>query len=646
MRPTPRIFTLALSAASLLALGLTLVEASASAAGTLPTSVNEVVSSNGSLTGPYCPSFAGVSPAPTAYADLQSAVNAATTGQTIYVCPGVYDLSNTADYSANEEVDITTALTIDGYNWDVAPPTTVDPTNPSDVATQSILEKGQGILVQHADVTNNAVGITNGIANGIDVQSLVTDGADVGESNVTVSNNLFGDIGGALPLQNGDVHFGLGMDAAPGATGDAQESDITVLDTNDVVQDNVFVNDAGYENNAVQVSDTSGALVTDNTVNLPTNDSNGVDDGAFSAMWFTGFDQGLTVSDNTLNGGGIDSDTQTVDTSDPKSGIKVVDDDANQAYGTGCQNQNITGNTINGFVYGITMSSLDYTPNLTCSAGPSDFEVSGNTISNSRLYGIYVYGVTNSTVTGNDATISGNHVSNTDTEGYATDGYVSGDYDFYDAAGTGTTNTWTNNVGNGFADPSTITTTTTTTTTSTTTTTVPPTTTTTVPPTTTTTTTTVPPTTTTTTTTVPPTTTTTAPAGGGGGGGGSVTTTTTVPPTTTSPPTTTTTQPVRPVVTVPSGVHVAGTKVDLGVQCSRSRCAGILEITKKIGSRTEVLGRAGYAVAAGAKREISLPLNAAGLKTLRATRAGRITCVLTITSAAGTKRETISLTKP
>jgi len=132
-------------------------------------------------------------------------------------------------------------------------------------ATQSIVENGQGILVEHGNVTisgltlyeNNAVGITSGIANGIDVQSLVSDGADVGESNVTVSNNLFGDIGGSAPLQNGDVHFGLGMDA----TSDAQESDITVLDTGDVVQDNVFVNDAGFENNAVQVSDTTGALL-------------------------------------------------------------------------------------------------------------------------------------------------------------------------------------------------------------------------------------------------------------------------------------------------------------------------------------------------------------------------------------------------
>jgi parallel beta-helix repeat protein len=609
----------------LLSLGLTLVEVGTSAAaGTLPTTVNEVVSTTGSLTGPNCPSFTGVSPTPTAYADLASAVTAATTGQTIYVCPGVYDLSVTATYGPNQEVVIGKSLTIDGYNWDVAPPTTVNPT--TDAATQSIVENGQGILVEHGNVTisgltlyeNNAVGITSGIANGIDVQSLVSDGADVGESNVTVSNNLFGDIGGSAPLQNGDVHFGLGMDA----TSDAQESDITVLDTGDVVQDNVFVNDAGFENNAVQVSDTTGALVTGNTVNFPTNNSSGVDDNAFSAMWFTGFDQGLTVSHNILNGGGIDNDAtygQAPDLADPKSGIKVVDEDASQAYGTGCLDQVITDNTINGFVYGITMSSLDYTPNLTActAAGPNHFSITGNTITNSRVYGIYISGST-------DSTISGNNVSGTSdgttccTGSTPTLNYAIGDYDFYDAAGSGTTNTWTNNTGTGSAYPSSITTTTTTTSTSTT--------------------------TTSTTTTTTSTTTTTAPTTTTTSGGG--TTTTTLATTTTLPPTTTTTQPARPVVTVPTGVHVAGTKVDLAVQCSRARCAGILELTKTIGKKTEILGRAGYAVAAGTKRQISLPLNATGLNTLRSAKVGRFTCVLTITSAGGTKRETISFTKP
>jgi len=128
-------------------------------------------------------------------------------------------------------------------------------------------------------------------------------------------------------------------------------------------------------------------------------------------MWFTGFDQGLTVSHNILNGGGIDNDAtygQAPDLADPKSGIKVVDEDASQAYGTGCLDQVITDNTINGFVYGITMSSLDYTPNLTActAAGPNHFSITGNTITNSRVYGIYISGST-------DSTISGNNVSGT-----------------------------------------------------------------------------------------------------------------------------------------------------------------------------------------------------------------------------------------
>jgi hypothetical protein len=96
------------------------------------------------------------------------------------------------------------------------------------------------------------------------------------------------------------------------------------------------------------------------------------------------------------------------------------------------------------------------------------------------------------------------------------------------------------------------------------------------------------------------------------------------------------------------------------VHCSSARCAGLLRLTKtvtirvEIGrsgkyrdvARTEVLGHIGYALGAGTQEQVSIPLSAAGEKLLHLARAGRYTCVLTISSAAGVRHETISFTNP
>jgi parallel beta-helix repeat protein len=489
----------------------------------------------------------------------------------------------------------------------------------------------------------------------IDVRSLASAAGDQGESHVTISNNLFVNTGGGSSAAVGALHFGLG-----GFIEDTTQtsSNVTVLDTNDVAQDNVFVQDQGFENNGLEMTDTTGGLVTGNTVTFPPNGGTGADDNEFTALSFPGYDQGTTISNNTLNGGGMFSDAgSTPDLSVPKSGIKLED-----AYGDGCSSQHITGNTISGFVYDIavisTANTLDTGTLCAVPSGPTNFTVSGNTLSNSRIYGIFVS--TNAT----SGTISGNVASTTDTEGYTPDSYTAGQYDYFDATGTGTTNTWTNDTGTGTSSPaSNETTTTTTTSTSTTTTTststtttVPATTTTTVPATTTTT---VPPTTTTTahsttTTTAPPTTTTTVHS----------TTTTTVPPTTTTtttttvPPTTTTTAAPRPVVTIPSAVHLIGSKVAVMVHCARARCAGILQLTKKIKVKVEIghsgkfhfvtqvllLGKTGYVTGAGTSKSISIVLKGAGLKLVRSFKGHKFSALLTFTSAGGTKHENVSLT--
>jgi parallel beta-helix repeat protein len=798
--------------------------ANASAAGTLPTTINEVVSVNGTLSDPGCPvGLSSVTPTPTVFSNLASAVAAATSGDTIYVCFGLYDMSVTANYGVNEQVVINKSLTIDGYNWDVAPSGS-DTSASVDSSTQSEFENGAGILVQSPNVTisgltfykNNFDADTPNCeesptyyacANSIDVQSLVSGPGDQGENGVTISNNLFADTGGTYPatFQNGDVHFGLGQDASTSEP----TTDVTALDTGDVVEGNVFAVDVGYENSALQMSDTTGALVTDNTVNYPTNNASGSDDNALSALWFPGFDQGTTISDNTLNGGGIDNDASaTPDTDDPKSGIKIIDQDLDGSYGDGCSDQSITGNTISGFVYDISVISTGYDADsgALCSVGPTGFAVSDNTVSDARIYGIYISGAT-------DGTISDNVASDTDTEGY--NGYTAGEYDFFDAAGSLTTNTWTNDSGNGSADPSSIdempinpptfpnqvvftseppasttagatlasftvsvedaygnvettgntgatdsivltsscglggtdtvdaidgvatfnsvdftgagsctltatdSTQTLTTATSTPATTVTPTTPSQV-----------------VFTSEPPATTTagatlasfavsiedtygnvettgntgatdsivlTSSCGLGGTdtvdaingvatfnsvdftGTGSctltatdstqtlttatstpattvnsntpppppppppVTTTTTTTTTTTPPPpvTTTTIAPKpKPLVTVSALTLTSANRVLTTVDCARARCAGLLELTKTISKKNELLGRISYALAIGGRRQFSIQLNAEGLKLVRTSKVRRFTCELTITSAAGTKREAVSFTLP
>ena len=448
MRYSRRLLTVGLSVLSLLALSFTAITVSAASAATPPTTVNEVVSVNGTLTDPGCPgSFPGT---PTAYASLAAALTAATAGQTIYMCTGSFNLADAA-YGANHQVVITKAITIDGSNWNVAPTSseTIDPTTQTEITGGfSLGTSDGGILVESPNVTIS--GLTLDYTNSIEVRSNIPGAGDQGENNVTISNNFITNILGT----DADIHIGLGQDAVGGLT----QADVTALDTGDSVTSNVFDTQAGggYENNAVELSDTSGASITNNTVNYPTNNSSGVDDGALSALWLSGYDQAATVTGNTLNGGGIDQDSSasgTPSTSDPKSGIKVIDSDTGGNYGDGCSSQNISNNTINGFVYGIAMISTGYDADsqALCPIGPIDFTVHGNTITNSRLYGIYL----SAGATG--GTVSNNVVTHSDALGNTSPALTAGQYDYVDAntsATASTPNTWTANSGDGTSSPS------------------------------------------------------------------------------------------------------------------------------------------------------------------------------------------------
>jgi parallel beta-helix repeat protein len=675
-----------LSTLALLTFGIVgVVIESAGASINPPSTVNELVSLTGSPSNASCPS--GITPTVGSYTNLPAAIAAAASGNTIYVCAGAYDLSNTTTYT-NQVVLVSKSLTIDGPNWNT-PYSGSDTDASISSSTQAVFENGAGFLVEAGHVTiqgltfdannanNNTPDCYAGTAsyacsNSIDVQPNVNNSGtgDKGESNVTIDDNLFADTGG-YNYQNGDVHFGSGQDGPP--------SSVTMLDTGDVVEDNVFYQAAADQNNAVQISDTNGAIVDSNTVNYPT-DVAGDSDVEISALWFPGFDQAMQVEFNTLNGGGLDSDLSTgISTSDPKSGIKFVDEDANGNYGDGCTDQVISNNTISGFVSGISMESEGYDADSQslCLKGPSDFTISNNTISGSRLYGIYITGSKSSS-------ISGNTTTTTDTAGYTPISYAIGYYYYYYNDSQPISNTWTSNDGTGSGYPSSISDTnpsTTTTTVAPTTTTVAPTTTTlastttTVAPTTTTvapTTTTVAPTTTTvapTTTTVAPTTTTVA------------STTTTVTPTTianvvnTTPdaPTTTstvaTTTSTAPTTTVPAPTSVVtttavklgtGNAVSTTIHCTGATCAGTLELTKTLTTKVRIghtnkyrvrttvvnLGQTRYAVSAGDSRGFSVHLNATGMKFMRSATGRRYSCELVIRTATGVHREIVSFLRP
>jgi hypothetical protein len=94
------------------------------------------------------------------------------------------------------------------------------------------------------------------------------------------------------------------------------------------------------------------------------------------------------------------------------------------------------------------------------------------------------------------------------------------------------------------------------------------------------------------------------------------------------------------------------------VHCARARCAGILQLTKKIKVKVEIghtgkfhfvtenllLGKTGYATGPGTSKSISIVLKGAGLKFVESFSGHKFTGLLTFTSAGGTKHETVTFT--
>jgi hypothetical protein len=56
-----------------------------------------------------------------------------------------------------------------------------------------------------------------------------------------------------------------------------------------------------------------------------------------------------------------------------------------------------------------------------------------------------------------------------------------------------------------------------------------------------------------------------------------------------------------------------------------------------------VIGRVGYSLAKGGQKQVSVHLNAAGLKLLRAAHGHTFTSEMTVSSTGGTKHKTVTL---
>lgn len=342
-------------------------------------------------------------PAGDIYTNIQSAVNAAASGDTIYVCPGSYDLSDAA--YPNEQVTVTTAnLTLEG-------PGVIAPSVPNP-ATQAVLVNGAGIQDTADGLT--VEGLTFSLNNGGTAckGGPCTDAiyAPYGQNGVVVRSNLFSDVGLANGYQNGVVHLG-------NANG--------TENTGNVIADNVFVSGAGYENNQIVAFDQAGLVVSGNTVTYTA----AGDANAVTALYFGGYNANLLVEQNSLSGGGTTS----------ANGISYNDD-----FGGGNVGSVFTQNTISGFNDGIAVTNRGVS-GLFQSAGPStvagipspsayalcnpipntgidrgpiptpdDFTVSNNTITGSHHDGIAICDAF-------DGTISGNSVSGSTT------------YDYYDS---------------------------------------------------------------------------------------------------------------------------------------------------------------------------------------------------------------------
>ena len=387
---------------------------------------------------------------------IQAAINAASAGSTIYVCPGTYSESLTinkpltllgAQYGSDARTRSGLETVIDGTGGVTytsgATSGTLDGftlngyTGSTGEIVASNVGSGWTFAKDIVDVSNGGIYLnTNGIAD--PAPSLISDdefvqatpswanSGDFGQAvlvwgntgnNITISNNAFENLSG--PGAGINTSGGLNCGSTPSA---ATFSDNLTISSNSFVDNGAPFIDPTYgpgfiDENFLALFCTTDARISHNTVTITdANDSN-----AATPIYIGGGDWNTSVTDNTLTGNGASS----------ASGVNL-----NSNFYAPGTSVSISDNTISGFYYGIHITGSNNGGGF---SAPSDFLVENNTVTSSGANGIELNQGTDLTGSPSGGTLSDNTI--TGSTNFAC-------FDDSSGSGTaGTANTWLNDAG-------------------------------------------------------------------------------------------------------------------------------------------------------------------------------------------------------
>ncbi len=358
------------------------------------------------------------------YTSITQAVSAASPGDTIQVCAGIYPGT----------VHVDKSLTFEGAQSGVDARS-----GRKNLKKESVVAGVDGDFVIDSGVSGVVIdGFTlRGAGSDSDTADAIE--AFSGGSGFTIENNIIRDNELGINLQNPDstqpteiehnafINNSLGS-TNEGGTGvfiSSGPADATTIENNSFTGDReTAVNTAGDSSNpstGLVIADNTSVddatfLVATNTVNALvdgnsiTVDSNAADNG--SGILDFGSNQSLRISDNTLKGGAANG----------TSGIRLANDTGTVSTGT-----TVVDNTVSGRYNGIRASG-----------GYTDLFVSGNAVSGSTNVGILVNDGSGNVLSRNKVKTSTVYDCEDDTTGTLT---------------AGTANTWRHDVGSGVSSP-------------------------------------------------------------------------------------------------------------------------------------------------------------------------------------------------
>ena len=409
-----------------------------------------------------------------AYSSIQAAVNAATSGQTVYVCAGTYD----------ENVTISIPLSLDGAEYGIdavgrsaAPETNIDSAGGITYATGATsgtvsgfdltgytgsgageIQANPGLQgvgsnwtftddivdASHGGIGLNTDGITNPAATTIsdDEFTQATPASESGGGWAGQAVTFWGGSANNVSIDHNDFLDLSGPGGAINTTGSGSVSAAACASEPSLglaISDNTFEENGtgGTDENQIVLFCTSGASITGNNVTI----TDAGDANAETAFYVGGGDVSATLSGNTLNGNGATA----------ASAIKV-----NTAF-YATNNPTVDDNTISGWglrgimVYGGSAAVNGCSSSCVDSyAAPAAFTIEGNDITGSGANGAptgdgVLLSDDGATFGGHENDPSGGTIS-----GNAVQGSTSFDYQDQSSGGSGTDgtdNSWSDNIG-------------------------------------------------------------------------------------------------------------------------------------------------------------------------------------------------------